>query len=157
MSYRTRPAQEDDVPVLVDMMKAMRRELDASDLVNYVTKDRVSFWLLTESPHRVHVHVAEWVDPYVLIGYAAFTYYTPTWRLSTVAFLQDLYVKPEYRRKVVGQWLFQSVVDHAQEKGAACVELNCLTESESSKGFYRSLGLNEFGPAYHCLSFGTRR
>ena len=55
-------------------------------------------------------------------------------------YLDDLYVKPEYRGKGYGKALFQRLAQIVKERGGMRIEWLCLKSNFPSIGFYESMG-----------------
>ncbi|MDR1297506.1 MAG: GNAT family N-acetyltransferase [Deltaproteobacteria bacterium] len=67
-------------------------------------------------------------------------------------YVEDLYVKPQLRKRGIARALFSSLAGTAASRGHACMEWACLNWNEKGAGFYRSMGakanMNEW-TAYH--------
>ena len=55
-------------------------------------------------------------------------------------YLEDLYVKPEYRGKGYGKGLIKTLAEIATERGCGRLEWACLDWNRPSINFYLSLG-----------------
>ncbi|MBO7214757.1 MAG: GNAT family N-acetyltransferase, partial [Clostridia bacterium] len=55
-------------------------------------------------------------------------------------YLEDLFVKPEYRKRGHGKALIKQVARIAVERGAGRLEFTCLDWNKPSIDFYLSLG-----------------
>ncbi|XP_055611397.1 thialysine N-epsilon-acetyltransferase-like [Uranotaenia lowii] len=73
-----------------------------------------------------------------LVGYAIFFYSYSTWQ-GKAFFLEDIYVKPEYRQFGYGRTLFQSLVQHALQNGCSRFDFHVLAWNPA-KEFYRRMG-----------------
>ncbi|XP_062554811.1 thialysine N-epsilon-acetyltransferase [Armigeres subalbatus] len=73
-----------------------------------------------------------------LIGYAICFYSYSTWQGKSF-FLEDIYVKPDYRKFGYGKLLFKTLVKHARENGCARFDFHVLAWNPA-KNFYNSLG-----------------
>lgn len=73
-----------------------------------------------------------------LIGYAIFFYSYSTWQGKSF-FLEDIYVKPDYRSKGYGEVLFRALVRHARENGCARFDFHVLAWNPA-KRFYARMG-----------------
>ncbi|XP_055305609.1 thialysine N-epsilon-acetyltransferase-like [Sitodiplosis mosellana] len=73
-----------------------------------------------------------------IVGYALCFYTYSTWQGRSV-FLEDLYVRPSYRKQGVGKLLFIEIAKHAKEMNANRLELHVLDWNPARK-FYEKLG-----------------
>ena len=75
-----------------------------------------------------------------VIGFALFFHNYSTFLGRPGLYLEDLFVKPEYRGKGHGRALLRAVVELAVERRCGRVECSVLNWNETAIGFYRSLG-----------------
>ena len=73
-------------------------------------------------------------------GFALFFPNYSTFLAKPGIFLEDLYVKPEWRGRGVGRALLVRVAQIARERGCGRLEWEVLDWNEPSIGFYKSLG-----------------
>ncbi|XP_058822181.1 thialysine N-epsilon-acetyltransferase isoform X2 [Topomyia yanbarensis] len=73
-----------------------------------------------------------------LIGYAICFYSYSTWRGKSL-FLEDIYVKPTYRKHGYGKLLFKAVLSHARETDCVHVSFHVLAWNPA-KEFYIRMG-----------------
>jgi GNAT superfamily N-acetyltransferase len=76
----------------------------------------------------------------VVVGFALFFHNYSTFRGQPGIYLEDLFVRPEYRGRGHGKALLQALAKLAVERGCARLEWAVLNWNESALGFYRSLG-----------------
>lgn len=70
-----------------------------------------------------------------IIGIAVFYMTFSTWR-GKCLYLEDFYVKPEYRKMGVGQKLFDAYITEAKSKGAKQAKWQVLDWNEVGLNFY---------------------
>jgi GNAT superfamily N-acetyltransferase len=75
-----------------------------------------------------------------LAGYALFFPIFSSFRTGMVAWLDDLYVRPEWRAGGVGRALLAQVASRARANGWLGVSWMVLDWNQSAIGFYQSLG-----------------
>ena len=74
------------------------------------------------------------------IGYALFFHNFSTFLGRAGLYLEDIYVKPEYRKKGHGKALITKLAQIAVERGCGRMEWCCLDWNKPSIDFYLSLG-----------------
>lgn len=74
------------------------------------------------------------------IGYALYFHNFSTFTGKAGIYLEDIYVKPEYRGTGYGKALLSGVAKQAVEKDCPRVEWACLNWNKPSISFYESLG-----------------
>ncbi len=75
-------------------------------------------------------------------GFALFFHNFSTFEGCPGLYLEDLFVKPQYRGRGYGRALMRKLASIASERGCARFEWCCLDWNEPSIGFYKSLGAN---------------
>lgn len=55
-------------------------------------------------------------------------------------YLEDIYVRPEYRGQGLGKLFFRTLAQIAAERGCGRMEWSCLNWNEPSIRFYQSMG-----------------
>jgi GNAT superfamily N-acetyltransferase len=71
-----------------------------------------------------------------------FTNYS-TWRGAPGVYLEDLYVRPEFRRKGYARALLAALAGETLRLGGKRLEWSCLKWNENALRFYRGLGALE--------------
>ena len=74
------------------------------------------------------------------VGFALFFHNFSTFLGRAGLYLEDLYVKPEYRGKGYGKGLLKTLAEIAVERGCGRFEWWCLDWNTPSIDFYRSMG-----------------
>lgn len=74
------------------------------------------------------------------VGFALFFHNFSTFLGRAGIYLEDLYVKPEYRGKGYGKGLIKTLAEIATERGCGRLEWACLDWNRPSIDFYLSLG-----------------
>jgi GNAT superfamily N-acetyltransferase len=74
------------------------------------------------------------------VGFALFFANYSTFLAKPGIFLEDLYVKPEWRGKGIGRSLLVRIAQIARERGCGRFEWEVLDWNAPSIGFYKSLG-----------------
>ena len=74
------------------------------------------------------------------VGFALFFHNFSTFLGRAGLYLEDLYVKPEYRGQGYGKAILKKLAQIAVERGCGRLEWWCLDWNTPSIGFYKSLG-----------------
>ena len=100
-------------------------------------------WLFVEKKASVIFAVENGVK----VGFALYFYNFSTFLGRAGIYLEDLFVKPNYRGKGYGKALIKYLAQTAVENGLGRLEWSCLNWNKPSVDFYLSLGakpLNEW-------------
>lgn len=74
-----------------------------------------------------------------IIGFALYYFGYSTWKGKTV-YLEDLYVKPEFRQLKIGEQLFDAVVNLAKKEGVRRMDWQVLDWNTPAIKFYEKKG-----------------
>ena len=74
------------------------------------------------------------------VGFALFFHNFSTFLGRAGIYLEDLYVKPEYRNKGYGKALLKKLAQVTVERGCGRLEWSCLNWNQPSIDFYLSMG-----------------
>lgn len=86
------------------------------------------------------------------VGYAVFFSNFSAFRGKAGIFVEDIYVKPEMRRKGLGRKLFAFIAKVAAEWGCERLDWLCLDWNEPAKSFYRNWARSHWRN-WLCLSY----
>jgi len=132
MEITIRNAVESDFPQIVDLfMEFATFEKMPDKMTNTVEK-------MIEEKDFFHCFVAESSDKKI-IGYATYFFGYYTW-IGKSVYMDDLYVKPEYRASGTGTLLIGRVIELA--KSSQCHKLRWQVSNWNNPaiGFYKSIG-----------------
>lgn len=105
-------------------------------------------------------------EPEAVAGMALYFNNYSTWRARAGIYLEDLYVREQYRGRGYGRLLIQALAREVLLIGGGRLEWSCLKWNEPSLKFYRGLGAKEMdgwvglrvdGQAMEDLALGKRR
>jgi GNAT superfamily N-acetyltransferase len=87
---------------------------------------------------RFHCLIAEWDR--APAGFALFFYNYSTWEGRAGIYLEDLFVRPAFRKRGVGRALFASLAQKAIDEKLSRVVWQVLDWNQPAIDFYKSLG-----------------
>lgn len=139
-----RPAVRADVPIIFQLIQALA---DYEKLSHEVvgTPDALEQHLFGPEAF-VHVLLAEAAGSNTpdgaktAVGFALFFRTYSTYRTAPGLYLEDLFVKPDYRRQGIGQALFIRLAQWAMEQHYPYLEWSVLDWNENAIAFYKRIG-----------------
>ncbi len=154
---RIRPAEPADLPTVLTLIRALA---DYEKLLDQAVADEARLQAALFAPHpRVFCELAEWREADGTpqnAGFALWFYSFSTFRGQHGLYLEDLFVRPEYRGQGIGKALLQHLARRCVEENLGRFEWAVLDWNSPALGFYASLGakpLNEW--IVHRLSDGA--
>jgi len=137
-----RPADEEDFPALLEMIRELA--------------------LFEKAPHRVRNSVEQmraekdYFRAFVaqtsegrIVGMALFYFAYYTW-VGKSLYLDDLYVKEAWRGRGIGRALLNRVLDFARQNGCKRVRWQVLEWNTPAIEFYRKMGVDLDGEWINC-------
>ncbi|MCU1594073.1 MAG: GCN5-related N-acetyltransferase [Frankiales bacterium] len=131
-----RPATSADVPVLLELVRALAVYEKEPDAVKASEEDLHE--ALFGADHVASCHVAEHEG--VVVGFALWYRTFSTWTGRPGLWLEDLFVRPEARGTGLGKALLVELARTAEANGWTRFEWWVLDWNTPAQGFYRSLG-----------------
>ncbi|XP_025776071.1 diamine acetyltransferase 2 [Puma concolor] len=90
--------------------------------------------------------------PCVVVGYGLYYFIYSTWKGRNV-YLEDIYVKPEYRGQGIGSRIIKKVAEVALERGCCQLRLTVLDWNKGAMDLYKALGARDLTEAEGWHSF----
>ena len=134
-NFTIRQANIHDVSTILSFIKALAEYEDMSDQV-VATEELLKEWLFEKKKAKVLLAM-EGDTP---VGFALYFYNFSTFLGRAGIYLEDLFVKEEYRGKGYGKTLLKELARIAVEEGCGRLEWCCLDWNQPSIDFYLSLG-----------------
>jgi GNAT superfamily N-acetyltransferase len=134
--FRIRPASEQDVPVVLRMIKALAEYEKLADQV-VATEDGLREALFGERRFGEVVIGFAGDEP---VGFALFFHNFSTFRGAPGLYLEDLFVEPRWRGHGFGRRLLQHLAGIAVARGCHRMEWAVLDWNEPAIQFYRRAG-----------------
>ena len=133
MEYRF--AVREDVPLILEFIKELAEYEKMTDQV-VATEELLSEWIFDKKKAEVVFAL----DGESEVGFALFFHNFSTFLGRAGLYLEDLYVKPEFRGKGFGKGLLKALAEIANERGCGRFEWWCLDWNTPSIEFYKSMG-----------------
>jgi GNAT superfamily N-acetyltransferase len=136
MTLEIREARESDVPQILQFIRDLAEYEKLAHLV-VASEEQLHATLFGSSPFA-EVLIAE--EDGTPAGFALFFHNYSTFLAQPGIYLEDLFVKPEYRGRGYGKALLARLAQIARERNCGRVEWAVLDWNEPSIAFYKSLG-----------------
>ena len=134
-NFTIRQANINDVSTILSFIKALAEYEDMSDQV-VATEELLKEWLFEKKKAEVLLAM-EGDKP---VGFALYFYNFSTFLGRAGIYLEDLFVKEEYRGRGYGKALLKELARIAVSQGCGRLEWCCLDWNQPSIDFYLSLG-----------------
>ena len=132
---KIRFANENDLALILDFIKQLATYEKMLDEV-VATEELLREWLFVRKVAEVIFIMEDDAE----VGFALFFHNFSTFLGKAGIYLEDLFVKPEYRGKGYGKALIKKLASIAIERGCGRLEWSCLDWNQPSIDFYLSLG-----------------
>lgn len=136
LPFQLRSAQVDDSAAILGLIRELAIYEHLEDQVG-ATEDQLRQTLFGPHPYA-SVILAE-IDGQA-VGYALFFYNYSTFLGKPGVFLEDLFVKPEFRKRGIGKALLIELARIAKENGCGRFEWMVLDWNSPSIAFYEAMG-----------------
>ena len=133
--YMFRFAEENDVSLILYFIKELAKYEEMLDEV-VATEEILKEWIFDKKKAEVIFVLEDGIE----VGFALFFHNFSTFLGRSGVYLEDLYVKPEFRGKGYGKALLKKLAQIAVERGCGRLEWWCLDWNKPSIDFYLSLG-----------------
>ncbi|MBR5800741.1 MAG: GNAT family N-acetyltransferase [Lachnospiraceae bacterium] len=128
-------ATESDVPVILYFIRELAAYENMSEEV-VATEALLKEWIFEKKKAEVILAQAEGET----VGFALFFHNFSTFLGRAGIYLEDLFVKKEYRGKGYGKALLKELAKITVDRGCGRLEWSCLDWNQPSIDFYLSLG-----------------
>ena len=128
-------AEEGDTPLILQFIRELA---DYEGMLSEVVADEATLkeWSFRKQKAEVLFVLADGRE----VGFALFFHNFSTFLGRAGLYLEDLYVKPEYRGRGYGKAILKKLAAIAVERGCGRLEWWCLDWNRPSIDFYLSLG-----------------
>ena len=139
MALEIRPATVHDVPLILDLIRGLAEYERMLDQVE-ASEDRLRASLFPVDGRVADAHCVIGAVGGVPAGFALYFFNYSTFLARPGLYLEDLFVKPEFRRAGLGKALLLHLAALAHERGCGRMEWAVLDWNEPAIGFYEALG-----------------
>ena len=133
---RIRSARVEDAPIILQLIKELADFERAPDEVEATEKEIIET-IFAEDP-KVFCELVETDDE--IAGMAIWFLNYSTWQGKHGIYLEDLYIRPEFRGRGFGKALLKHLAAICNERGYGRFQWWVLDWNESAIEFYRGLG-----------------
>lgn len=157
--FDIRPATPADVPIVLDLIRALA---EFERLAHLCVADEADLADALFGPRPAAEVLIAWENGEAA-GFALFFHNFSTFLGRRGLWLEDLFVRPDHRRRGCAQALLRTLAGIARDRGCGRFEWAVLDWNESAIGFYRGLGaavlpdwriVRVVGPALDALADG---
>lgn len=133
---RIESASEAHIPLLLTFIKELAAYENLLDDVS-VTEERLRQTLFGNNS-RAHAVIA--YSGVLPVAFAIYFFNLSTFEGRPGLYIEDIFVRPNFRRTGVGRKLFSLLSQKAREQGCCRIELSVLNWNEQAIQFYKKLG-----------------
>lgn len=133
LSFRN--AERGNIPLILQFIKDLAAYEKMSDEV-VADEATLDTWIFDKQKAEVIFALEDGKE----VGFALFFHNFSTFLGKAGIYLEDLYVKPEYRKKGYGKAILKKLAQIAAERGCGRLEWWCLDWNKPSIDFYLSMG-----------------
>lgn len=137
--FRIEPANEEDVPLLLTLIRGLADYERLSDRVS-ATEENLRASLFGERPYAEAVIAYDGNRP---VGYAIYFFTYSSFQGLPGLYLEDLFVHPDSRGSGIGRRLLAFLARKAVERGCCRIEWAVLNWNKPAIGFYERLGAEQ--------------
>jgi GNAT superfamily N-acetyltransferase len=139
MPLLIRPATEADVPLILQLV----RDLAAFENLTHeveATGERLRAALFPSNGRPTAECLLAFTDDHAPAGFAVYFTNYSTFLAKPGLYLEDLFVRPEFRQRGIGKALLLHVARLANQRGCGRMEWAVLDWNKSAQDFYQKLG-----------------
>src|SRR3954464_2672940 len=133
-----RPATANDIPLILELIRELAEYEREPQAAIATSEDLLRDGFTPNASPKFRVVIAEWDGKSA--GFALFFYNYSTWQGRPGLYLEDLFVKPEFRGKGIGKALLLHLAKIAVENNCRRYQWQVLDWNTPALEFYKSLG-----------------
>jgi GNAT superfamily N-acetyltransferase len=137
LEFSTRPARSGEEEILYNLIRELA-QYEGKDVNSLpLTKEKISSFGFGKEAY-FQVEFAE--SDQQIVGYALYYYGFSAYLGHPILYLEDLYVKPEYRGFGIGTQLLKQMAQYALEKDCCRLEWHVFSWNDKAIKFYQKIG-----------------
>ena len=130
-----RYARKADIPLILQFIRELAKYEGLENQLN-VSEESIEDWIFIRNKAEV---LFETVDNEV-IGFCLFYHNFSTFMGGAGLYIEDLYIRPEYRNCGYGKKLFEKAAQIAVDRECKKLEFSCPNSNTTSMEFYKHMG-----------------
>jgi GNAT superfamily N-acetyltransferase len=131
-----RPAKLSDASLIVQYIRELA-EFERLSQECYADVEAIIAGLFAPTP-KAYAIMAEWAGEGA--GFALYFYNFSTFLAKSGIYIEDVYIRPEFRRKGIARGLFRYLAQKALEENCGRLEWSVLDWNDNAISVYRALG-----------------
>lgn len=135
IDFIIRPAVVTDSALIFNFIKELAAYENLTDQVT-ATEELLTEWIFDKQKAEAVIGEVDGIP----VGYALFYYNMSSFDGRAGMFIEDLFIRPTYRRRGYGKRFFQYLASLCLERGCGRLEWSCLNWNTPSIEFYQSMG-----------------
>jgi GNAT superfamily N-acetyltransferase len=139
MSIRLQPAVVTDIPLILQLI----RDLAAYEKLSHeveATEEKLRAALFPPDNRPAAECLLAFVEDNAPVGFAVYFTSYSTFLAKPGLYLEDLFVRPEFRGRGIGKALLLQVARLANQRGCGRMEWSVLDWNEPAQAFYKKIG-----------------
>lgn len=136
MNFQIRPATENDIPYILEMLREFAGFLNLSVYCD-VTEASLQNVMFSENSFVEGLMAFSDENP---IAYAIFFPYFASFKGQRSIFLEDIYIKPEFRKIGLGEKMLGEIAKIAKLQNCTRIDFHVLKDNQNAHKFYKKLG-----------------
>ncbi len=141
-NIKIRKAEESDFPAMISLFR------EFAEFQKHPERMQNTVAHMREEKDYIFAFLAL-SEPGEIIAYACYSYTYHTWSGKSI-YLDDLYVKPRYRKIGLGKRLLEKVIDEAKRENCHKVRWQVSHWNKNAQEFYKSMGAEIDGEELNC-------
>jgi GNAT superfamily N-acetyltransferase len=129
-------AKKEDAQLIVSYIQELA-EFEQLSHQCYATSELIQEWLFGDKP-RAECLLAEWGGKPA--GFALYFYNFSTFLTKPGIYIEDIFVRPDFRRKGIARKIFQHLAQKALAEGCGRLEWWVLDWNKDAITFYEAIG-----------------
>ena len=135
VTMKIKEITQTDIPTLLELIKELAKYEQLLDQVS-ANKDLLTQWIINEK--KANALLLEY--NHTIVGFVLYFNNFSTFLGKPGIYLEDLYIKEDYRNKGFGKQVFKYLANECTQKGYGRLEWSVLDWNEPSIQFYQKLG-----------------